>query len=96
MRPIPKLTRLFAVEIKGRKLPKGCNPQIKVQQAGRTISKTEPIKKQTDPNFPRLVIDINQINPKERVSFCLMNHRGFGGSKKLGECRVSLRSLGNM
>mmetsp|Transcript_12538 Transcript_12538/g.30870 ORF Transcript_12538/g.30870 Transcript_12538/m.30870 type:complete len:1152 (-) Transcript_12538:302-3757(-) len=96
-RPIPKIAREFHVVIKCRKLPKGINAQVKIQQDGQTIAKTEVIKKQTDPSFPYISIDVSKVNKEKRLAFCLMNNKGFMGStKKLGEYKVSFRSLSNM
>eukprot|EP00471_Norrisiella_sphaerica_P001121 CAMPEP_0184484742 /NCGR_PEP_ID=MMETSP0113_2-20130426/6422_1 /TAXON_ID=91329 /ORGANISM="Norrisiella sphaerica, Strain BC52" /LENGTH=456 /DNA_ID=CAMNT_0026865857 /DNA_START=169 /DNA_END=1536 /DNA_ORIENTATION=+ len=96
VRPLPPVGKEFLVIIKCRKLPKGTNPQVKLQQNGTTIAKTEPKKKETDPNFPYLSIEVDKLNKQERISFCLINHRGLMGSKKMGECKVSFRSLCNM
>jgi len=95
-RPIPALGTKVLLSVKCIKLPKGLNPQLKIQQSGQTIVKSEPMKKQTDPKFPVLGVSIDQLDKKGRLHFVLLNHKGFMGSKKLGETSISFKSLSNM
>jgi len=80
-------------------MTKGISPQIKIQQEGKTIAKTDPIKKNNEKkvDFPVIELKMSKVNDKEKLAFCLMDNKGgFRGAKKLGEFAVSYRALGSM